>query len=696
MSDLSRLTGVGPKRERLLAEAGIRTLRDLVYHLPRRYMDRTRFTPIRDLRAGVDAIFPAKVSSISMVQTRMLVEVEDGTGGIELVFFNGAKYLSRRFYEGQRLLVAGVPTYFRDLQLAHPEFEAIGEGFVFKGEILPRYPLTQAMAEAHMEHRFLQRIALEALDIFSFTDSVDAAHREALGLLPEAALLRSLHRLPALEDLPALRRQLKVRELLPLSMRLETMRRGRQTVGRAWEPSKSLAEKLRAGLPFALTPGQNQAVREIADRQATPGQFCGLLQGDVGAGKTVVAMLTAANVLEAGGQAALMAPTEILAYQHYQTLSPWLAAAGVRCGLLTGDMPKSGRDALLAGLQSGGIGFVAGTHALYSPDVAFQKLGYVVVDEQHRFGVQQRQALAEKSEHPDILYMSATPIPRTLAHTVYGDLEIFALHDKPAGRLPVKTRLVPPAKRNDMLAFLLKEALSGNQVFWVVPQIGKGDPLISAGVRLGEEDGGGTMDDKPNPERPRKGKNDRDPDIFEPARNPVEDLATLDRVRAELSGFSRQWKVGVVHGRLKAEGKEDALDAFRKGETQVLLATTVIEVGVDVPQANLMVIEAPDRFGLAQLHQLRGRTGRGSQQAWCFLALPERPLPPDTLERLSAFTETLDGFRIAEMDLRARGAGDLDGKDQSGYGDLRFTDLIDDFDLVREMRRYAQGALPKP
>jgi ATP-dependent DNA helicase RecG len=674
MSDLSRLSGVGPKREKLLSAAGIRTLRDLVYHLPRRYIDRTRMTPIADLSATRDSIFAARVGSIAFPPNRMIVSVRDETGAIDLVFFNGVQFLRNRFREGQRLLVAGSPSYFRDiLQMVHPEWEALEEEQEVKGSILSRYPLTLEMSEARVEHKFLQKAALEALRDFSFTDPVDEAHRRALGLLPEVELLRGLHQPTAMEEIPPLRRQLKVRELLPLSLRLAAIRRERARTGRAWPRSLTLAKRLEEALPFALTAGQRESVEAISAGQASKSRFFGLLQGDVGSGKTVVALFAAANVLESGGQAALMAPTEILAVQHFRTLSPWLEAAGIRTALLTGEVRGAERAAVLEGLGRGEIGFVVGTHALFSGDVAFRDLGLAVVDEQHRFGVQQRQALEGKGSHPDVLYMSATPIPRTLTQTVFGDLESLVLKEKPAGRLPVKTRLVPPNKRQDMLAFLLKEAAGGNQVYWVVPQIG-----------AKEEGTGGTA----------KGRKalEEDPDIFLPApRKPEEDIATLEWLHAELAGYSPDWKVAVVHGRLPAERKDQALREFREGRVQLLLATTVIEVGVDVPSANLMVIESPDRFGLAQLHQLRGRTGRGSAQAWCFLAMPAREWPVETYDRLAGFAETADGFRIAEMDLKHRGTGNLEGTDQSGYGGLRFTDLLEDFDLTQEIRRYADS-----
>jgi ATP-dependent DNA helicase RecG len=678
MSDLSRLEGVGPKRKKLLAEAGIHTLRDLVYHLPRRYIDRTRFTQIADLEVGKDAIFPAKVIGLSIIQTRMVVEVEDETGTMELLFFNGVQFLRNRFFEGQRILVAGVPSFFREIQIVHPEWEAIVEGQELKGSILSRYPLTMDMAAGHVEHKFLQRICLAALDQFAFSDPLAEKDRKALGLISESEMLRGLHHPATMEEIPPLRRQLKVRELLPLALRLEVLKLQRQNIGRSWPSSSNLKASLLKSFPFSLTVGQGEVLESISRGQASKSQFCGLLQGDVGSGKTVVALLAAANVLEAGGQVALLAPTEILASQHLQTLTPWLTQAGVAAGLLMGSTNRGERESLLTRLASGQVSFIIGTHALYSADVKFKNLGLVIIDEQHRFGVQQRQAMADKGENPDILYMSATPIPRTLAQTVFGDLENLVLKEKPAGRLPVKTRIVPANKRRDMLSFLLKEALGGNQVYWVVPQIGKSQVI----------------------EKPQ------DPDIFVPEiRRPEmakiseevkisgEDIATLEQVEKELKAFSPDWKVGIVHGRLPSEHKEAVLKAFRAGELHLLLATTVIEVGVDVPAANLMVIEGPDRFGLAQLHQLRGRTGRGLVQAWCFLAMPDREWPPETLERLTGFSETNDGFQIAEMDLKNRGTGNLEGTDQSGYGALKFTDLLEDFNLTQEIRQYARQSL---
>lgn len=671
MSELAKLEGVGPKRLRLLSDVGIHTLRDLVYYLPRRYIDRTKFTPIGDLEAGRDSIFIAKVISLSVIQTRMVVEVEDETGTLELVFFNGVQFLRNRFFEGQRLLVAGTPTFFRDLQIVHPEFESLKEGQEVKGSILARYPLTAEMSAAHVEHKFLQKICLQALEKFSFSDAISEKDRTDLHLVLEAQMLKKLHRPETMEEIDLLKRQLKIRELLPLSYRLEAAKRERQKVGRSWPASLKMQQAFSEALPFTLTAGQKKCVVEITAGQENPSQYFGLLQGDVGAGKTAVAFMAMANVLANGGQVALMAPTEILATQHFQTLSSLFEKTAVTSALLTGDTSAEERAVLHQKLISGEIGVLVGTHALYSESVAFKNLGLVVVDEQHRFGVKQREAMAAKGNHPDILFMSATPIPRTLAQTVFGDMENLILDEKPAGRLPIKTRLVPAPKRSDMQAFLLKESKVGNQIFWVVPQIGKTEMKKTA-------------------------KTFEDEDIVIPAtllEKPVEDIATLHKVEKELKAYSKDWNIGVVHGRLSADQKESVLKSFRDGTHNLLLATTVIEVGVDVPKANLMVIEGPDRFGVAQLHQLRGRTGRGSVQAWCFLAMPEKEWAPETLERLTHFSESTDGFKIAEMDLMTRGTGNLEGTDQSGYGQLRFTDLLADFALTQEMRAYARGEM---
>lgn len=642
------------------------TLRDLVYHIPRRYVDRTRITPIATLREGDDAFFTCHIDSVQTPPGRLIVRVSDDTGSFELAFFRAARFLTEQLYPGRRLSVAGQVKRFRSLQIAHPEWEILREDQDPRGGLLPVYPLTGELAETRAEHKLLQKLALEALSSFQFSDPLSPEERTRLGLRPEVEALRILHAPESLADVRAALAELKLRELWPLCVKRAQARQDRRARGKRFPatPETSAAEAaVRAALPFALTAGQEEVLAGITTALGAGGQFHGLLHGDVGSGKTAVALLSAVRVAGAGAQVALLAPTEVLAAQHYRNMEPWLRAAGISAGLLTGDVPPAERRVLEAGLAEGSLRVAIGTHALLSQGVTFADLRFVVVDEQHRFGVEQRALLAQKGNEPHTLYLSATPIPRTLAQSLYGDLDVLTLKEKPPGRLPVKTRLVPARKQAELLSFLRAEALTnGNQVYWVVPRI---------------DSEGNEADTMPAIE------------------NAVKRLRAAGRA-------GENWTVEAVHGRVPAPERDRILAAFRRGEIHALVATTVIEVGVDVPGANLMVVEGADRFGVAQLHQLRGRTGRGSAQAWCFLLEPAAiGWPDETEERLRGFAATEDGFKIAEMDLLRRGAGSLDAFDrlsaggarQSGFGALRFTDLIADADLIRDLGGRAEAWL---
>lgn len=683
-SELLRLTGVGPKRLQALEAAGIRTLRDLVYHVPRRYIDRTRVTPVSGLREGDEAFFTARIESVKTPPGRLVVTVSDETGSLELTFFNSAHYLKQQLMPGRRIAVAGTVKRFRTLQIAHPEWEILEGGQTPRGGLLPVYPLTGELADTRAEHKLLQRIALEALETFAFSDPVSPEHRALLGLRPEKEALRALHAPDPASGhggIEAARLELKVRELWPLALRRAQARRLRRTRGKAFVDAPEVLaalEKARASLPFALTQGQEEALAAIRDGLANrngAGQWFGLLHGDVGSGKTAVAALSALRVAASGSQVALLAPTEILASQHARNLIPLFEAAGIRAALLTGDTPAPERRAIEEDLAGGGLPVILGTHALLSAGIRFRDLRFVIVDEQHRFGVEQRALLAAKGVEPHVLYLSATPIPRTLAQSLYGDLEVLTLKEKPAGRLPVKTRITPAAKLGELLAFLRAQALeNGNQVYWVVPRINS-SPLSSEA-----------------PAAPGSNSAQVPPEGGE------EEVAAIESAVKRLKSAG-DWRVEAVHGKVPVPERARILSAFRRGEVHALAATTVIEVGVDVPAANLMVVEGADRFGMAQLHQLRGRTGRGQTQAWCFLLEPQAApwggggWPGETEARLRAFASTEDGFEIAEMDLRSRGAGSLTGTAQSGFGALRFSDLIDDAELIRDLGERA-AALP--
>jgi ATP-dependent DNA helicase RecG len=662
VSELARLKGLGPKRLQALERSGIRTLRDLVYHLPRTYLDRTRFGRVADCVAGEDAYLHVLVHEVTMLSNRMTVTVADDSGSIELIFFQGLPYLKGKFHPGLCLVVAGTVSIFKGLQIAHPEWIPVSADKQPEPQgLLPRYPLTEAMGESRVEHKLLQGWATQALEEFVFSDSLDARLKELAQLRSEQTVLKVLHRPETLEAAAQAMREIKLRELLPLFHTLEMRRRSRRLIGQTFAPDPLGTEKLLAALPFQLTGGQAQAIRNIAEALAQPGQFIGLLQGDVGSGKTIVATLGCLGVLAQGGQVAFLAPTEILARQHFRNLSQWMSVLGYACALLTGDTQSDEKESVRQALVSGELPLIVGTHALLSEGVQFRNLGLAIIDEQHRFGVKQRETLALKGAHPHVLYLSATPIPRTLAQTLYGDMDILSLPEKPPGRLPIKTRLVRTDKRRELEGFLLSETQKGNQVFWVVPRIGLSDKMLD-GLAPNEEG-----------------------DEKQAARG-------VDEVIRELTHFSKTWKVGGVHGKMAAEKRSNALATFRSGDMDVLVATTVIEVGVDIPQANLMVIEGPDRFGLAQLHQLRGRTGRGQEQAWCFLLLPQS-CPEETETRLRTFSNTEDGFALAEMDLSQRGAGHLDGTVQSGFGNLHYADLVRDKELVSLVREWV-GEIP--
>ncbi len=650
MSELRRLTGVGPKRLQALESSGMRTLRQLVYYLPRRYIDRTRMTPIESLKEGNDAFFAGTVENSQVIGTRLVVSVSDATGQIELVFFRGLNFLQSKFRPGMRLSVAGPVTFFRSLQIAHPEWEILRENEEPLGGVFPVYPMTEVMEASRIEHKLLQKLALEALELFAFSDPLPESERTWLQLQSEMKVLRQLHAPTTMEETQNGLKEMKVRELWPLCLNREKLKKERLTRGRLF-PSSAESERaekaLREAFSFQLTLGQENSLKHILTALETPGQFFGLLQGDVGSGKTAVVLMAGVRVMASGAQAAFLVPTEILAEQHFRVMSPLLKIVGLTTALITASTPKEEKLRHLEDLQAGKLSLVVGTHALLSKEVNFQDLRFIVVDEQHRFGVEQRATMINKGHEPHVIFVSATPIPRTLIQSLFGDLEPIILSEKPAGRLPVKTRIVPPEKEKDMLEFLLKEVKSGNQVYWVVPRIEASTP-------------GGALEEKGS-------------------------IAAVESTFQRLRYYSTQWKVEAVHGRVSAAERERILTSFRQGEVQVLVATTVIEVGVDVPGANIMVVEGTDRFGLAQLHQLRGRTGRGQAQAWCFLLLPPSGFAEESLERLRQFSATEDGFRIAEIDLKNRGSGHLEGLEQSGFNGLHFSNLLEDAELFAEL-----------
>ena len=675
--DLSNLPGLGPKRVEKLSKSGLNTVADLLYNIPRTYLDQTKVTKIADLHDGERAVVIGIITRAGIVKGRMsrfMAVLTDGTAEISLLFFRGTRFIASRVKPGTRWLVSGTVGSYRGLQLVHPDMQPFDEGEAFNGQILPVYPISEICREAKMEQRFFRNLYKT---IFNFPGLTlpNACPRELTDYLHFAPVmdnLRALHMPKDFDSIYKAKRELKILELLPFCLRMVKRRENQKIRGheRLIDLGNVMAAKAR--LPFQLTAGQDAALNTIIDGLNGKKQFHALLQGDVGCGKTVVAMLAIMAVCGAGEQCALMVPTDILARQHFKSLKPFFDAAGIRVHLLVGATPAAEKKVILGELQMGLCNVVIGTHALFSKDVFFAKLGLVIIDEQHRFGVSQREALLAKGDYPDMLVMSATPIPRSLAMTLYGDLKVISIKEKPAGRKPIKTRLVNAAKRESMKQFICKEAAGGNLCYWIASRVNADSSDYSAGSSensAASDSSARSVDD-----------------IVNEMRSFIAAFGHTDENIAKL-------KVAGVHGQMDDTQRDEIIKQFAAGEIQILVATTVIEVGVNVPAANLMVIDQPDRFGLAQLHQLRGRVGRGNQEAWCFLMTPEGEAAETSMERLSQFAATEDGFEIAELDLKTRGAGNLEGNEQSGNWVFRWFDWIHDQELISQTLERAEHIL---
>ena len=651
---LAEFPGVGEARAKALEKLGLRTAGDLVGYFPRSYEDRRQVYTIGEAPVGelccvrvMAAEEPRRMHIRKGLDVTRL-KVVDGASAMLVTFFNQG-YVRQALHRGEEYILYGrVELLGNHRQMTNPQFEGAERPWAC-GRIMPVYPLTAGITN-HLLAGLVER-ALRELPPPAETLPADllAKHR----LAPAADCWRSIH-FPADEaELDAARRRFAFEELFYLSLGLALLRE-RRSQGRGPAFGERDLEAFYALLPFTLTGAQRRALEEAAADLALSRPMNRLVQGDVGSGKTAVAAGCAWLAVRSGWQCAMMAPTEILAEQHCKTLAAMLAPAGIPVGRLTGSMKAAEKRKVLAALASGELPFVVGTHALLSQGVAFRRLGLVITDEQHRFGVEQRSALAAKAGgetdfSPNVLVMSATPIPRTLALIIYGDLDVSVIDELPPGRMPVKTVLVGESKRQRMYGFVRDQVKEGRQVYIVCPAV--------------EENPEGAWDLKAVTEYARVLGEEVFPDL----------------------------RVGLVHGRMKAKEKEAAMAAFTAGETHILVSTTVIEVGVDVPNASLIIIENADRYGLSQLHQLRGRVGRGQHQSWCVLVSDNRS--PDTRARLKVLTQTNDGFRIAEEDLKLRGPGDFFGARQHGLPALRVADLETDTRVLKEAQEAAAEVL---
>lgn len=655
---LDSLKGVGSKMLEKLERLGLATVQDLLFHLPLRYEDRTQVWPIGDLPPGLHGAVEGEIQDTQLVmgRRRMLVcRISDGTGTLTLRFFNFTAAQKNSLAAGRLIRCFGeVRPGKYGLEMAHPEYKLLGEEQAGQTEeaLTAVYPTTEGLRQLTL--RNLTDQALAQLDLYGVEELLPA------GLYPHqielAAALKLLHRPPPSVALPLLesgqhpaQQRLVLEELLAHNLSVLKVRAQAQTqLARALKPAPALVEKLLGALPFKPTGAQSRVVAEISKDLQQSHPMMRLVQGDVGSGKTLVAALAALQAIGNGCQVGLMAPTELLAEQHAINFAKWLEPLGIGVGWLAGKQKGKAREESLAAIKDGSVKMVVGTHAIFQEQVVFQRLALVIIDEQHRFGVHQRLALREKGEregvHPHQLIMTATPIPRTLAMTAYADLDTSVIDELPPGRTPITTVALPDSRRGDVIERVKLACTEGKQAYWVCTLIEESEVL---------------------------------------------ECQAAEDTAAELQNLLPGLHIGLVHGRMRPVEKQRVMEEFKAGILQLLVATTVIEVGVDVPNASLMIIENPERLGLAQLHQLRGRVGRGAVASHCVL-LYHAPLSKTAQSRLGVLRETNDGFLIAQRDLELRGPGELLGTRQTGLADLKIADLVRDQPLIPQVQKMAR------
>ena len=660
--DIKFLQGVGPQRAAILEkELGIRSFKDLLYYFPYKYVDRSRLYLVREIDGNMPYIqLCGRILSFETFgegrQRRLVGHFTDGTGVVDLVWFQGLKYVEGRFKANEEYIVFGKPTVFNGrINVAHPDIDPADSLKLSEMGLEPYYNTTEKMKRHNLHSHAVEKLMKNLFHVLrgeTLDETLSPSMVAACHLMPLSEALYNIHFPRNPELLRKARYRLKFEELFYVQLNILRYTKERRNKFRGLVFSKVgdiFNTFYSRNLPFELTGAQKRVIKEMRRDMRGGRQMNRLLQGDVGSGKTLVALMVMLIALDNGYQACMMAPTEILAAQHYETLTRFLDGMDVRVELLTGSVKGKRREDILRGLLTGDVHILVGTHAVIEDTVGFSSLGLVVIDEQHRFGVAQRAKLwAKSSTPPHVLVMTATPIPRTLAMTLYGDLDVSVIDELPPGRKPVRTIHQFDNRRASMYAFMRKQIQEGRQVYVVYPLIQESEKM---------------------------------------------DIKNLEEGYLHVCEAFPEYKVSKVHGRMKSAEKEEEMQRFLRNETQIMVATTVIEVGVNVPNASVMVIENAERFGLSQLHQLRGRVGRGADQSYCILVTGYK-LTEDTRKRIEIMVQTNDGFEIAEADLKLRGPGDLEGTQQSGVPfDLKIADIAKDGQLLQYVRGIAETLL---
>lgn len=655
-----RLRGVGKQIAKLLARLNIYSTQDLLFHLPSRYQDRTHIQTLRELIPSEEAVIEGVIKALSVPQkgrTKLLCELKDETGTLFLRFFHVLSFQSNVLKVGARLrCYSDVRLGPKGLEMIHPEFQVMtpNRQIPIEQHLTPIYPATEGLSQYMLRKLMTNALAMLEND-YAFQEIIPSSLLQSLTFPTLKEAIQFIHRPPRetstqhlIENKTIPQKRLVFEELLAHRISLLQVKRDFQSqVGPSFDTSQKLSQPFLQQLPFTLTNAQTRVIAEIKQDLIRPHPMLRLIQGDVGSGKTVIAALAMLQAVENGFQAAMMAPTELLAEQHYRVFKTWLEPMGVNVVFLSGHVKARARTLALKAIESGEAQIILGTHALFQEEVNFFKLALVIVDEQHRFGVEQRALFRKKGMHdfyPHQLVMTATPIPRTLAMSFYADLDVSTIDELPPGRTPIMTSVIANSRRDEVIARIQEACQQGRQVYWVCPLIDESDVInCQAATKTAEQ---------------------------------------LQQSLPEI-------KIGLIHGRMKAEAKDSVMRAFQEGELHLLVATTVIEVGVDVPNASVMVIENAERLGLSQLHQLRGRVGRGAVASHCLL-LYQHPLSDLAKERLTVMRETTDGFQIAQRDLELRGPGEVLGTKQTGVLSFHVADLIRDSDILPEVHKAAE------